>query len=152
VAASTIPSQMGALVPVSEKYPRMRFEQMLQRFGCAETSRSDHSGGDDDFFSASDEEGGSHAPPRSRGKPGKRGAGGTRVAFDEISDPKKAMKSARFPNDDMDDLEQGLLKLGREEKELLLDLLHERRWQQQTWLWWCPCRKRCPGKGGRNKL
>jgi len=66
--------------------------------------------------------------------------------------PHQADSSRSKPDsDDEADLEEGVLIVGKEERDLLLNLLAEARAKQSGSWWWCPCRRRCGMHKSRHK-
>jgi len=181
-AASTMPASFIEAMSVARKYPQERVAKTLARYGIQQPSgdKEDNTADDGDFFSASDEE---DSPSPKTSRPGlARRLGNffmgpshkkSRISGKGESDGKIEMmrskerkgaepgvlrlsfgKEKATTHKSTEDLEEGLLLLSREERDLLLEVLAETRSRQigSGYFWWCPCRRRCCGHRRRHKL
>jgi hypothetical protein len=159
--SSTLPATMAAFPGIAKAYPRKRFHTILGRFGAGKAKLAEE---DAEFYSASDEETTlSDRPERSAG----RRTHSTASERTPIARPKSGGASKRRSDaaqlrlsphggtqkdpDHEHDLEEGILVVSKQERDLLMQILEDMRQKQSSW-WWCPCRRRCARDKGRQDL
>uniref|UniRef100_A0A7S1ALX7 START domain-containing protein n=1 Tax=Noctiluca scintillans TaxID=2966 RepID=A0A7S1ALX7_NOCSC len=156
--SSTLPATMAAFPVIAKAYPRKRFQMILGRFGPGKGKLTED---DTEFYSASDDETTISERPERSGRrreqsttertPFTRSKSGASKRRSDGGHLRLSPTGTQKDPDQENDLEEGILVVSKQERDLLLQILEDMRQKQSSW-WWCPCRRRCARSKGRQDL
>lgn len=176
IPAAILPQEYGGCMTVAPNAFPLASPQDIDRWyqtahvlagtNSADGSELESQASGEDFFSASDDE----SPARQSHSTGLvRVPGATARTVASKAMPVGASKQGHFSlrlqdrsvadrnaspeaNNAAQDVEEGYLVIGGEERDLLLQILADARARHSSAWWWCPCRRKCCSHQRRHKL